>query len=67
MHTLSSRLFDLKQVISPSLTLFVDALHFLRLCLRSWQAHRHRLPGHLRVRARPILGGLHHDSQLAVA
>jgi putative transposase len=24
-------------------------------------AHRHQLPGHLRVAARPILGGLHHE------
>jgi hypothetical protein len=35
MRTLSSLLLNLKQVISPSLTLFVDALHFLWLCLRS--------------------------------
>jgi transposase InsO family protein len=28
------------------------------------QAHRHRLPPHVRVRARPILGGLHHEYQL---
>jgi transposase InsO family protein len=27
-------------------------------------AHRHRLPDHLQVRVRPILGGLHHDYQL---
>src|SRR5574341_628351 len=26
--------------------------------------HRHRLPGHLRVVTRPILGGLHHEYQL---
>jgi transposase InsO family protein len=28
------------------------------------QAHRHRLPPHVWVRARPILGGLHHEYQL---
>ena len=28
------------------------------------QAHRHRLPKHLRVVAHLILGGLHHDYQL---
>jgi hypothetical protein len=28
------------------------------------QAHRHRLPEHLRVVARPIPGGLHHEYRL---
>jgi transposase InsO family protein len=28
------------------------------------QAHRHRFPPHVRVMARPILGGLHHEYQL---
>jgi len=27
-------------------------------------AHRHPLPPHVRVMARPILGGLHHEYQL---
>ena len=26
-----------------------------------WQTHRHRLPKHLQVVARPVLGGLHHE------
>jgi len=30
-------------------------------------AHRHRLPPHVRVMARPILGGLHHEYQLEKA
>jgi putative transposase len=30
------------------------------------QGHRHRLPAHLLVVARPILGGLHHEYQLEV-
>jgi len=25
------------------------------------QAHRHRLPAHQKVRARTVLGGLHHE------
>jgi putative transposase len=29
-----------------------------------WQAHRHRLPAHLRVVVRPILGDLHHEYKL---
>jgi hypothetical protein len=28
------------------------------------QVHRHKLPGHLHVAGRPILGGLHHEYQL---
>jgi hypothetical protein len=28
------------------------------------QAHRHRLPAHLCVMIRPILGGLHHEYRL---
>jgi hypothetical protein len=28
------------------------------------QAYRHRLPPHVRVMARPILGGLHHEYQI---
>jgi hypothetical protein len=28
------------------------------------QAHRHRLPEHLRVVVRPILGGMYHDYRL---
>jgi hypothetical protein len=28
------------------------------------QSHRHRLPAHLYVVARPILGGLHHEYRL---
>jgi putative transposase len=32
-----------------------------------WQVPRHRLPEYLRLRARPILGGLHHDYQLKAA
>jgi putative transposase len=29
-----------------------------------WQAHRHRLPAHVRVVVRPILGGLHNEYRL---
>src|SRR5882724_7982133 len=35
MRTLSSRIFSFVQLASTLLMLLVDALHFLRLCLRS--------------------------------
>jgi putative transposase len=31
----------------------------------SWHEHRHRLPAHVHVTTRPILGGLHHEYGLA--
>ena len=73
MPHFSRLLHTLRRLPLTQLPLLGDAGHFLRLCLRPsvsllvpLQAHRHRIPEHLRVMLRPILGGWHHDYGLLV-
>jgi transposase InsO family protein len=45
----------------PHMALGPDIPHPLPPASLPFQVHRHRIPPHLRVVARPILGGLHHE------